>query len=152
VWGEALSWGLCETGSGFRGLVVASKAEEPIIVQLFKKVGNLRESEFEKFIHNNWGHFPDVAQNDFTPGYENHAPSAQGIYEALPQKQIQQKTTLSDGQGKEMHIEVGKTNTLCYLYWANTFDQRQIVLIDETGAEMLTEYYQESLKAAEGSA
>jgi SAM-dependent methyltransferase len=152
VWGEALAWGLCETGSGLRGLVLASKAEKPIIVQLIEKVGNLRESEFEGFIHNSWDHGHDVAQNDFTPGYENHASSAQGIYEALPQKIIQQKATLSDGQGKEMHIEVGTTNTLCYLYWANTFDQRQLVLIDEAGAEMLREYYQESLEAAQGPA
>ncbi|MEX0829016.1 MAG: methyltransferase domain-containing protein [Nitrospirales bacterium] len=152
VWGEALSWVWCETGSGLRGLVIASKAEEPIIGQLFKKAGNLRASEFEEFMHNNWGHFHDVVQNDFTPGYENHSSSAQGIYEALPQKNIQQKTTLSDGQGKEMHIEIGATKTLCYLYWANTYDQRQIVLTDEAGAEMLTEYYLESLKAAHDSA
>lgn len=152
VWEEALSWGLCETGSGLRGLVLASMAEKHIIVQLFEKVGNLMESEFEEFIHNGWGHFHDVAQNDFTPGYENHASSAQGIYEALPQKIIEQKATLSDGKGKEMHIEIGTTNTFRYLYWANTFDQRQIVLVDEAGEEMLNDYYHESLEAAQSSA
>jgi len=151
VWEEALSWGLCETGSGFRGLVLSSKEEKHIIVQLFEKVGNLMESEFEEFLHYGWGHFYDVAQNDFTPGYENHASSAQVIFEALPQKIIQREATLSDGQGKEMHIEIGTTNTFRYLYWANTFDQRQLVLMDETGGEMLHEYYQESLEVAQAS-
>ena len=50
-----------------------------------------------------------------------------------------------------MHIEIGTTNTFWYLYWANTLDQRQLVLMDESGAEMLNEYYQESLETARGS-
>ena len=152
LWEESLSWGLCETESGLSALVLASKEEEHLVVQLFEKVGSLMESEFEKFIHNAWGHFRDGAQNDFSPGYENHASSAQGIYETLPQKSIQEEATFSDGQGKEMHLEVGTTNTFHYFYWANTFDQRQLVLMDETGAGMLNDYYHESLEAAQNSA
>ena len=47
-----------------------------------------------------------------------------------------------------MHIEVGATKKVQYFYWANTFDQRQIVLMDETGADTLHAYYQESLEEA----
>ena len=151
VWEEALAWGLCETDSGFRGLLLASKRERKLIFQLLEKVSHLIGPEFDEFLHNVWGHFGDVTQNNSSPGYENHLPSAQGIYEALPRKNIQQESTFANGQRREMHIEIGTTNTFCYLYWANTLDQRQLVLMDESGAEMLNEYYQESLETARGS-
>ncbi|MDH5428255.1 MAG: hypothetical protein OEY57_08800, partial [Nitrospirota bacterium] len=138
--------------SGFSGLVLASHGERLIIVQLLENVRNLQESEFEEFLNNGWGQYVQDSPHDFMPGYENHVPSTQGMYEALPQKIIQQEATFSDGHGKEMHIEVGVTKTLHYLYWANTYDQRQLVLMDATGKEMLHEYYQESLESAQGYA
>ena len=109
------------------------------------------DSEFEEFLHNGWGHLGDDTQKDSSPGYENHCHSAQTIYEALPRKIIQQESMFSEGQGREMHVEVGTTKSFRYLYWANTLDQRQLVLMDEKGAEMLNEYYRESLEAAQGS-
>jgi hypothetical protein len=151
VWEQALAWGLCETDSGFRGLLLGSEGERNRIFQLFEKVRHLTDSEFEEVLQNCWGNFRDVTQNDTTPGYENHLPSAQVIYEALPRKTIQQESTFADGQGKEMHIEIGTTHTFQYLYWANTFDQRQLLLMDEKGAQILHEYYQESLEEAHRS-
>ncbi len=151
VWEQALAWSLCETDSGFRGLVLGSEGERNLIFQMLEKVRHLTDSEFEELLQNCWGNFPDVTQNDITPGYENHLPSAQIIYEALPRKIVRQESTFADGQGKEMHIEVGTTNTFQYLYWANTFDQRQLLVMDEKGVEILNEYYQESLEEAHRS-
>ena len=151
VWEDALAWGLCETDSGFRGLLFASEGEKDLIFQFLKKVRQMTDVDFEEWIQDCWGHLRDVHQNHSTPAYENHCPSAQAIYEALPRKIIQQESTFAEGKGKEMHIEVGTTNTLQYFYWANTFDQRQLVLMDKSGAEILHEYYQESLEAARGS-
>jgi hypothetical protein len=151
VWEQALAWGLCESDSGFRGLLLGSEGERNLIFQFLEKVRHLTDSEFEELLQTCWGNFPDVTQNDTTPGYENHHPSAQVIYEALPRKIVQQESTFADGQGKEMHIEVGTTNAFRYLYWANTFDQRQLLLMDEKGAEILNEYYQESLEEAHRS-
>ncbi len=151
VWEKALAWGFIETGSGFRGLLLAAEGERNLIFQLLERVKLLTDIEFEEFLQSGWGHFDDVTQNASCPGYENHVSSAQGIYESLPHKVIQQEETFSEGQGREMHIEVGTTNTFCYLYWANTLDQRQLLLMDESGAEMLHQYYQESLEAARGS-
>ena len=151
VWEQALAWCLCETDSGFRGLLLGSEGERNRIFQLLEKVRHLTDSEFEEFLKNCWGNFRDVTQNDTIPGYENHLPSAQVIYEALPRKTIQQESTFADGQGKEMHIEIGTTHTFQYLYWANTFDQRQLLLMDEKGARILHEYYQESLEEAHRS-
>ena len=145
VWEEALAWGWCETSSGFRGLLLASAKEASVMVRLVEKVRVLTDLEFEEFIRNGWGAAENIREDNSPPGYENHFPSAAGIYEALPQKVIQQEATFVDGQGREMHIEIGTTNMFHYLYWANTFDQRQLLLIDEKGASILDEYYCESL-------
>jgi SAM-dependent methyltransferase len=151
VWEQAIVWGFCETESGFRGLILGGEGERNLIFQLLQKTKHLTDSEFEELLQNCWGNFRDVTQNRTTPGYENHLPSAQVIYEALPRKIVQQESTFADGQGKEMHIEIGTTHTFHYLYWANTFDQRQILLMDEKGAQILSKYYQESLEEAHRS-
>ena len=146
VWEKALAWGLCETESGFRGLLLAGEGEKEIIFSLLREVKSLAGSDFTNLLQHCWGNFRDVSQNETIPGYENHSPSAQDIYQALPSKMVQEESTFADRDGKEMHIEIGKTKALFYLYWANTFDQRQILLMDEQGGEILREYYQESLE------
>ncbi len=148
VWEEVLAWGLCETESGFRGLLIASEGEKEMIFSLLREAKSLRDSDFADLLQHCWGNVRDVPQNDSIPGYENHLSSAQDIYQALPSKMVQQESTFADGEGKEMHIEIGTTKTLFYLYWANTFDQRQLLLMDEHGGEILREYYQESLEEA----
>jgi SAM-dependent methyltransferase len=151
VWEGALAWGLCEVDSGFCGLLLAGEGERDLIFQLGKKIRNMTDSDFEEWIQDCWGHLRDAHQNQSNPVYENHCSSAQAIYESLPRKIIQQESTFVEGKGREMHIEVGTTNTLQYFYWANTFDQRQLVLMDQSGAEILREYYQESLETAQDS-
>ena len=148
VWEEVLAWGLCETESGFRGLLIAGEGEKDLIFSLLKEVKSLTNSDFTDLLQNCWGNFRDVPQNESTPGYENHSPSAQDIYQTLPSKMVQHESTFADEEGKEMHIEIGTTKAFFYLYWANTFDQRQLLLMDEQGAEILREYYQESLEEA----
>ncbi len=148
VWEEVIAWGLCETESGFRGLLIVGEGEKEIIFSLLREVKYLTDSDFADLLQHCWGNFREVPQNEATPGYENHSPSAQDIYQALPNKIVQQESTFADGEGKEMHIEIGTTKVLFYLYWANTFDQRQLLLMDEQDAEILREYYQESLGEA----
>ena len=58
--------------------------------------------------------------------------------------------TFQDVGGKEMHLEVGTTKSFVYFYWANTFDQRQLVLVDGQRASVLYEYFQESRDQAQG--
>ena len=151
LWQDVLAWGLCETNSGFRGLLLGGEIERTAIFRLRENIRHLTDGEFKGLLHRYWGNLDDVPSNDSMPGYENHHSSAQNIYRGLPQKNVQQESTFTDGQGKEMHIEVGATKTFRYLYWANTFDQRQLVLMDESGAEILAEYYQESLETAQHS-
>ena len=45
-----------------------------------------------------------------------------------------------------MHVELGVVDDMRYLYCANTFDQRQLVLMEEARATLLDAYHQEILR------
>ncbi|HJU06659.1 MAG TPA: class I SAM-dependent methyltransferase, partial [Nitrospiraceae bacterium] len=79
------------------------------------------------------------------PVYENHTVTAQFIWSRLADREILKTTTLEESGGRQVHVELGRTSSLIYLYWANTFDQRQIVMVEESRAPMLEQYYQEFL-------
>jgi hypothetical protein len=42
-----------------------------------------------------------------------------------------------------LHVEWGRAGAFVYLYCANTFDQRQLVLIEPARAAVLETYYRE---------
>lgn len=83
-----------------------------------------------------------------TPLYENHWPSAQRVWEGLKRRQIMKETTRQESDGRQMHVELGATEGLSYLYCANTFDQRQLVIVEPARAAMLDTYYQEIIAEA----
>ncbi|WNM56974.1 class I SAM-dependent methyltransferase [Candidatus Nitrospira allomarina] len=150
LWKEIVVWGLCEHSSGLTGLIVGGEADRELLYQLVETVTHITESDFQQLVHDFWGNMIHAPEDLSLPCYENHHSSAQIIYEGLPSKCIQQETTCQDGGGREMHIELGTTTQLTYLYCANTFDQRQLVLIDEGRAQVLYEYYRESLQRPPG--
>ena len=80
------------------------------------------------------------------PLYENHTPSAQQVWTQLPERRIFQETTREEPDGRQMHIELGESQGLTYLYCANTFDQRQLVMVKSGQTPMLARYYQELLQ------
>ncbi|GJL57337.1 MAG: hypothetical protein NPIRA03_01940 [Nitrospirales bacterium] len=150
LWNEIVPWGLCEYSSGLTGLVIGGGEDQDLIDQLVETVRHITESDFQELVHDFWGSMIQAPEDPSMPCYENHHPSAQIIYESLPSKCIQQETTFKDDMGREMHIELGTTTHLTYLYCANTFDQRQLVLIDDGRAQVLYEYYRESLQRPHG--
>ncbi len=77
------------------------------------------------------------------PLYENHWPSAQRVWEGLKGKQVTQETTRQEPDGRQIHVELGTADSVAYLYVANTFDQRQLVIVEPARASMLETYYQE---------
>lgn len=84
-----------------------------------------------------------------TPGeplYENHTASAQQVWTRLPDRRIFQETTREEPDGRQVHIELGESQGLAYLYCANTFDQRQLVMAKSGETSMLAQYYQELLQ------
>jgi SAM-dependent methyltransferase len=79
------------------------------------------------------------------PLYENHRASAQQIWRQLPGRHMLKETTRQEPEGRQMHVELGTTQDFTYLYCANTFDQRQLVVMGPEQASLLEQYYQELL-------
>jgi hypothetical protein len=83
-----------------------------------------------------------------SPLYENHWPSAQGVWEQLNDKTVIRQDTGEESDGRQLHVELGTAEGLRYLYCANTFDQRQLVLVEPARAGMLHTYYQEIIQGS----
>jgi SAM-dependent methyltransferase len=77
------------------------------------------------------------------PLYENHGHSAQRVWEQLKDRTITKETTRQEPDGRQLHVELGTTEGYSYLYCANTFDQRQVVIVDPPRTAMIETYYQE---------
>jgi hypothetical protein len=80
------------------------------------------------------------------PLYENHWPSAQSAWEHLKDREVISETTRQAPDGRQVHAERGSSRGQHYLYCANTFDQRQLVIVEEAHSAMLDEYYQEIIR------
>jgi hypothetical protein len=77
------------------------------------------------------------------PLYENHWPSAQPTWEQLHDKRLLKEITHQEPDGRQLHVELGQAEEGIYLYCANTFDQRQLVILEQARLAMLESYYQE---------
>jgi SAM-dependent methyltransferase len=104
-----------------------------------------------------WDESPETIQEEpsaraqdpaTTPRYENHSPSAQEAWMSLPHRVVQREATYEEPDGRERHIELGTSEGLVYLYWANTFDQRQLVVVEPERKALLESYYEESVGGA----
>ena len=80
------------------------------------------------------------------PLYENHGPSAQVAWEELTERTVIHEQTREESDGRQVHVELGIVDETHYLYCANTFDQRQLVMMEEARAAVLEAYYQEILR------
>ncbi|MDR4480887.1 MAG: methyltransferase domain-containing protein [Nitrospira sp.] len=77
------------------------------------------------------------------PLYDNHECSAQQVWMSLSGKQVTSQMTCDESDGRQLHVEWGRVGEWNYLYCANTFDQRQFVLIEPARAAVLENYYRE---------
>lgn len=96
--------------------------------------------------------FTSRPANPDEPLYENHQASAQKVWAQLPDRRILQETTKQEPDGRQVHLELGESQGLTYLYCANTFDQRQLVMVKNDQASMLAQYYQELLQGLDAPA
>lgn len=80
------------------------------------------------------------------PLYENHAPSAQRAWEQLNHRTIIEERTSQASDGRQLHVELGTAEGYVYLYCANSFDHRQLAVVQSTSAALLEAYYQEILR------
>jgi SAM-dependent methyltransferase len=80
------------------------------------------------------------------PLYENHWPSAQVVWEQLIDCDVLAETTRQEPDGRQVHVERGRFPGFQYLYCANTFDQRQLVIVEQARATIVETYHQEILR------
>jgi SAM-dependent methyltransferase len=80
------------------------------------------------------------------PLYENHGPSAQVAWEELTNRTVTHELTREESDGRQVHVELGTADETRYLYCANTFDQRQLVIVEQDRSAMLDVYYQEIVR------
>lgn len=85
------------------------------------------------------------ARNSDEPLYENHWPSAQLVWEGLKSRKVLAETTRQEPDGRQLHVEFGTSGKLAYLYCANAFDQRQVVIVELPRITMIEAYYREIL-------
>ena len=88
-----------------------------------------------------------VPQDPDIPLYENHWPSAQQAWESLADRLVEQEETRRESDGRQLHVEFGSAEEQGYLYCANTFDQRQLILVEGSRKGMLDAYYREILSS-----
>ena len=84
-------------------------------------------------------------QDPDIPLYENHWPSAQRAWESLVDRLVQQEETRREPDGRQLHVELGSAEGQAYLYCANTFDQRQLIVVEASRRGLLDAYYREIL-------
>lgn len=78
-----------------------------------------------------------------TPLYENHTAAAELLWSELPEKILLKEYDSPQPDGRHLHIELGRTGDLSYLYCANTFDQRQLVLVESDRQRLVEQYFEE---------
>ena len=86
-------------------------------------------------------------QDPDIPLYENHWPSAQRAWESLSGRLVQQEETRREPDGRQLHVELGSAEGQVYLYCANTFDQRQLIVVETARKALLDSYYREILSS-----
>jgi SAM-dependent methyltransferase len=147
--GGALAYLYVTVGDGFRGILVGSREAG---IELTHRFGDaLREtrgdsSRFDALLDATFPIVPDQEDPAHTPLYENHKASAQQVWLRLPERHVAKDSTYEEPDGRQKHVELGATPGLVYLYWANTFDQRQLVIVERQRASLLEDYYQELLQ------
>ena len=68
------------------------------------------------------------------------------MWRKLPGRVVLREQTDEEADGRQRHIEYGRcAGNFHYLYWANTFDQRQIVIMDQERCALLETYYSEAI-------
>ncbi len=129
------------------GLMIGPQSLLPLMVELIRdewRAGRAeasRESRLTRFRPE-----PDGGSPEQVPVYENHSPAAEDVWRTLPDRVVLREQTDEEEDGRQRHIEYGRcAGNFHYLYWANTYDQRQMVIVDHERRVILEAYYAESV-------
>ncbi len=157
-WGTSqtvLSYLYLTAGQTFRGILVWSQRPGPEVAsQVARELEGtkLRGSGLGDLLRATWPAPASQLEVDQTPLYENHTAAAQHVWSWLPCRRVLQGSTSEAPDGRQRHLEHGTVAGLAYLYCANTFDQRQLVMVEPPRASLILRYYEELLQLEEAKA
>ena len=149
-WKGCLTYVVVNLPSGLRSIVVGGLKDEPVIHNYFSEAEKWTKENLAHVFDLLWPHQTRTHDEAEIPLYENHSVSAQGVWASLPGKHIVHQKTFQEQDGREMHIEWGTSDGFAYLYWANTYDQRQLVVMGLNRKSLIHDYYQESVAEMTG--
>ncbi len=154
---QEIQWQVCRTEAGllcgrvfipgvFIGVLVGVVKDEELLKQIVDELlhpGN-PEKALQEVLHGIWS-TEESSEISGTPLYENHSSSAQDVWQQLSGRVIHREITRTNSDGQQYHVELGCcVSQLVYLYWANTLDQRQLVVMEAEREAVLDEYFSES--------
>ena len=132
----------------FSGLLVGMMELQPLMVELVRHELKPGREPIETRLIRIWPEQESGPPAE-APLYENHFPVAEQVWRKLPDRVVLREQTDEEADGRQRHIEYGRcAGNLHYLYWANTFDQRQIVILDQERSALLETYYSEAIGEA----
>lgn len=131
---------------GFIGVLVGVDEDEELLRQIVDELlqPSNHEKALQELLRGIWL-TEESSETSGTPLYENHSSSAQDIWQRLSGRVIHREITQTNSDGQQYHVELGRyVSQLVYVYWANTLDQRQIVVMEAEREAVLDEYFSES--------
>ena len=155
--GQDIQWQLCRTGVGllcgylmipavFSGVLVGSDEDEVLLESMIDNLihpGKV-DMPIRELLFRIWP-MDQSSDTSLSPLYENHSPSAQDVWQRLPNRVIHREKTQEGSGGQQFHVELGASAEHWeYLYWANTYDQRQLVIMEVERKQILEDYFSES--------
>ena len=129
----------------FSGLLVGMVEIQSLMVELVRHEMQQRQEPIQTRLTHIWSE-QESGSPEQAPLYENHSPVAEQVWQKLPDRVVLRQQTDEEADGRQRHIEYGRcAGNFHYLYWANTFDQRQIVIMDQERSALLETYYSEAI-------
>ena len=141
--GFGLGYGRLTIQGTFSGLLVGTMDLQSLIHELVRDEG--AQEPIETRLARLWPQ-QEHGPLEQVPLYENHSPVAAHVRQRLPDPVVLREQTDEEADGRRRHIEHGRcAGNFHYLYWANTFDQRQIVIVEQERGGLLAAYYEEAI-------
>ncbi|NKB82553.1 MAG: methyltransferase domain-containing protein [Nitrospirales bacterium] len=145
--GNVLTYGWFQIDDEIRGIQIGGVDDGTMIAhdieEILTRAAN--HPSWNCYLELYWPSSSGASDPQSLPLYENHTPSAQDLWSALPGRIVFETYTSEEPDGRQRHIELGGSENFAYLYWANTYDQRQLVIMESQRKFLLKQYYDESL-------
>lgn len=152
-WGQAgpLAYLYAMRHNGFRGLQVGCAEESGRLASDLS--AHLANDAFDgpalvEALDRAFQHTSNKPPAGDTPLYENHQLAAEHLYRHFKQPTVLAACDRQQDDGRALHVEHGNLAGYSYLYCANTFDQRQLVMVEHARRALVETYYREITGAA----